>query len=469
MDPIDKMRDDMNYYLRQAKEITDSIGDGGVLTPEQKETAERHMKDAKAVEDKINEMLETRALQDSVKDKYESMNTPQARKVPQASIQNQDDQHTHSFRKPIEVPSVNPATHASFKGQRGAEDAHKSGLWFLSNVFGRQAEFENHHKVLEASRLIRDYYPEMREDRALSTIVSTAGGVTVPQEFANAIIERREQFGVFERMTNRVPMNNESSWPRVTTDQMASFSSEGNEITAVDAAFDNITLNAKSLKTLTRINNELLNESAVNIAEFVASDFGRRFAKRIDTAGFTGDGSAANGGIVGCTTQFLNNTGHTGYYKPGSCDNFADVTTAMLATMSSLLPQYAAMSNPFWITNQAGKELMFGRLQMASGGVTKMETALGTLDTYSGIPIATAQVMPGSSSDFTNLDVMFLLADLRLASFMGVTQDVTISRSSERYFEFDQTGMRGTMRTDINVYDIGSTTQAGSIIAMISD
>jgi hypothetical protein len=38
--------------------------------------------------------------------------------------------------------------------------------------------------------------------------------------------------------------------------------------------------------------------------------------------------------------------------------------------------------------------------------------------------------------------------------------------SEHRYFEFDQTGIRGTQRYDIVVHDLGDGTNAGPIVAL---
>jgi len=383
---------------------------------------------------------------------------PPARQPHQAS--------TISFSGRLEMPGLNPKRYASFKGANAERNAYKTGLWILANVYGREPDMANRPSIIEARAQINNYFPELR---TLSTTVSTAGGVTVPQEFADAIIDRREQYGVYERLSNRMPLNNQSSFPRVSSDTMASFGGEGTEITETDPTFDNISLNAKSLRRLIKVSNELLNESTINIAEFLTKELGRSFAKRIDTIGFTANGETDNGGMTGANAKFLNDTTLAGYYQPGSCDNFTDVTTGMLAAFIGSLPEYAAQGEPFFITNRMGKENVFGRLSMAAGGVSKQETSIGTFDTYSGIPIAVSQVMPGGVGDFTNLDVMFLLGDLKMASFLGVGRNIEIQQSSERYFELNQTGFRGVMRCDSNVYDVGDATNAGSMVAFVSD
>ncbi|KKM70232.1 hypothetical protein LCGC14_1442720, partial [marine sediment metagenome] len=94
-------------------------------------------------------------------------------------------------------------------------------------------------------------------------------------------------------------------------------------------------------------------------------------------------------------------------------------------------------------------------------------TTLGTFDSYSGVPIVTTQL---ALSPGTTGDVFLMLGDLRLASYLGVSEELTFATSSERYFDANQTAIRGIMCADIKVYDIGTTTarDTGSIVALRS-
>jgi HK97 family phage major capsid protein len=52
---------------------------------------------------------------------------------------------------------------------------------------------------------------------------------------------------------------------------------------------------------------------------------------------------------------------------------------------------------------------------------------------------------------------------------MGTRRGITIATSEHIYFETDEIGIRGTERFDINVHDIGDTTNAGPIVALIGE
>lgn len=460
MDLIE-LKDEANYRLKRAKEIAEQTGEDGTLTNEQKSEIRTLKDEASEMLEKIEQIRETQAIQSDINSEYDRLKAPQERKV----IQKQPGDNDVYSAKKIEMVGASPRRYASFKGPRAEENAHKAGTWFAAKMALWNNQLADHPKVIQAQKTMDDYYPELR---ALGTTTNASGGATVPQELASAIIERREQYGVFERLTNVVPITDEALWPRVTSDNEAAFGNEGTTITESDDTFDDVPLNPKSLRMLTRINNELLNSSAVDIAEFVAKSFGRGFAKRIDRVGFiAAGGEVANGGITGAFRKIQNTTGLAGNIA-GTGNTFATTTSADLQNLLGILPEYAAQSDPFWICSRACKEALFGRLQMASGGVTKLETSLGTFDSYSGVPIMTTQLAPSSTSAMTTDDVFLILADLRLGSYLGVSEQLAFATSSERYFDVNQTAIRGIMRADVNVYDEGSTSAAGSIVGLRS-
>lgn len=456
---LDQLRDEMAFSLRTAEKITESADE--ILTDAQIEEVRSLQEQAEVCKKKIEQIEYSNEIRGQVKQSADAARQPLARAVPQS--QPGGDPHSMDFKVDARVIHAHPRKWKAFES---AEAAHRAGQWFLSEVVGTMNGYHAKAKVQEAKRWVRDYAPEMR---ALSTTVSTSGGVLVPEEMANAIIERREQFGVFENFANTVPINpgGTTRWPRCTSDQMATFGAEASDPGETDPAFSDISMNAKELKTLTKVSNALFRGSPIDIAFFMAREFGRRFAKRIDTAGFIGDASEDNGGILGITKKVVSSK--KGGYRPPACDNFADITTNIMHTFAGLLPEYAAAGTPAYFVNRMGKELALGRLQTAGGGNTKMDLAQGTFDSYNGIPIVTTQVMAGTESDFADEDPMMILGDLEQSTFFGDAGGMEIMTSEHRYFENNQVGIRAVQYCDINVYDVGDTTTAGSVCVLISD
>ncbi len=460
-----KLREDAAYNFRKAEEISKETNEDGLLSDDQRTEITRLQAEGNEYLDRVKAVEETQAVQRQATDAYGELLKPVERKLPQS-------QPGDGYpAKTIEIPRTHPRRYASFQGKDAERNAHVSGLWLRANVFGDpMSRMQNHEKVAEAQRHIRDYFPEVR---ALGTTTAAGGGALVPQELAAAVIERREQFGTYERLTNRQTINDQALFPRITSDQTATFSAENVAIGENNLTLDNVSLNPKPLTTLSKMSNQLINASAVDLAEVVARDFGRRFAKRIDTAGFNGGLVIAddddNGGIRGAVKVIQETTGLAGNIVAAG-NTLSAVTQANITELLGVFPVYAHQANPFWICSNVVKEGVFGRLQMASGGVTKLETTLGTFDSYQGIPIITTPLMRSITTAMTTGDVFILLADLQLGSYMGVSEELAIETSVERYFELAQTAIRGVMRVDIVNYDIGTTTtgDTGSIVGLRS-
>jgi HK97 family phage major capsid protein len=67
----------------------------------------------------------------------------------------------------------------------------------------------------------------------------------------------------------------------------------------------------------------------------------------------------------------------------------------------------------------------------------------------------------------TNGTVAILFGDLSLASTIGVRKGIVISSSKERYFEYRQVAIQATERFCINNHDLGDTSTAGPLVALV--
>jgi len=258
--------------------------------------------------------------------------------------------------------------------------------------------------------------------------------------------------------------------PRRTGGLTAYFTSENpsSAITESDAAWDNVSLTAKKLATLTRMSSEIAEDAVINMADWLAREIAYAFAVKEDDCGFNGDGTSTYGGITGVRTKIIDGN-HTAGAKDAASgnDTFAEITATDLATVMGALPKYALRNAKFYCS-QPAFSLVFERLVAAAGGNT-VDTLAGSVQPrYLGYPIVISQSMPTSTGDLSNV-AMLLFGDLRLAATMGVRRDVTVALSTDRYFDTDQIGIRGTERFDINVHDLGDTSTAGPIVALIGE
>jgi hypothetical protein len=55
---------------------------------------------------------------------------------------------------------------------------------------------------------------------------------------------------------------------------------------------------------------------------------------------------------------------------------------------------------------------------------------------------------------------------MSMAGMHGLRKNVEIAVSDQHAFDTDEVVMRGVFRHDINLYDTGSTSEAGAIVAL---
>ena len=120
----------------------------------------------------------------------------------------------------------------------------------------------------------------------------TEGGYTVPDEFENQLIEALQDENIMRGLVHVISTSSgDRKIPLVTNYGTASWIEEEAQIPESDVAFNQITLGAHKLATAIRISQELLNDSAFDLASFIAHEFQRRAGAAEEEAILAGDGS----------------------------------------------------------------------------------------------------------------------------------------------------------------------------------
>ena len=115
----------------------------------------------------------------------------------------------------------------------------------------------------------------------MSVGVNTAGGFTVPEEMSSAIIDLREEYGVFRRESKVVPMSADTKTvPRRTSGLTAYFVDENSAVTESTKGWDQVMLVARKIAALAKYSSELDEDSIISMADDLA---GMHFLLR-DTA-----------------------------------------------------------------------------------------------------------------------------------------------------------------------------------------
>lgn len=314
-----------------------------------------------------------------------------------------------------------------------------------SDVSGRKAV-----KATATPEYSRAFWDMMRGNNtlevrdALSVGTGSAGGYTVPDEFERQLVQSLDENNVFRRIAKVIRTQSGTRTIPIATDSgSASWIEEGASIGESDVSFDKATLSAYKLGCLIKVSNELLNDSAFDIAAHIAQRFGVRFGNAEENAFLNGTGPSANPGTPSQPTGIL--TTLTANTTAGSAVDLS--FDDMYKLYYSLKAPYR--SNAAWVCSES---VMLKLMMLKDGNsnyVWKPSLEVGKPDTFLGHPIYTSQYMPGltgTASQDKNKKVV-LFGDFSYY-WIADRQNRTVKRLNELYAATDQVGFLGTQRVD---------------------
>ena len=137
---------------------------------------------------------------------------------------------------------------------------------------------------------------------ALQVGTLSEGGYTVPDEFDRQLIEGLEDENIMRGLVHIIRTGSgEHKIPIVASHGTGSWVEEEQQIPESDDAFSQVTLSAHKFATMIRISRELLNDSAFDLAAYIAHEFVRRAGAAEEQAILTGDGSHKPIGLLHAT------------------------------------------------------------------------------------------------------------------------------------------------------------------------
>ena len=340
----------------------------------------------------------------------------------------------------------------AFRGDGAEQRAYASGQWLLATV-GKSAK---------AQQFCRDHGIQIVSAMGEST--DSAGGFLVPNEFSTAIVDLKEERGVFRRFARREVMTSDTKTiPRRTGGLTLYYVGENTEITASDKTWDQIMLTARKGAVLTKMSSELNEDSVISVADDLAMEIAYAMANGEDSAGFVGNGTSTYGGITGLQNRLAAGSTYTAITGNTA---FSTLDLDDFEAMIAKLPLYALQDDPAWYISRAGWASSMLRLAAAAGGNTMADIAGGMQQTFLGFPVRFVQVMNSTLSAQTSTSGLVYFGSLRQTAAFGDRRGLSIAVDSSRYFELDQLAIRGTERFDIVVHEIGTASVAGSMIML---
>ena len=314
--------------------------------------------------------------------------------------------------KPTTTAITNkPSQHQETEKTGRASSAYKAAFW---KAMKSKNAFEVHN--------------------ALQVGTDTEGGYLVPDEFERTLIEALEEENIFRQLATIITTSSgDRKIPVVATKGSASWVDEEGAIPEADDAFGQVSIGAYKLATIIKVSEELINDSAFNLEQYIAKEFGRRIGVKEEEAFFVGDGT-------GKPTGIFNATGGAG----------VGVTTASASaiTIDEIMDLFYALKSPYrknavFITNDATVKSI-RKLKDGNGQyLWQPSVTAGQPDTILNRPLKTSVYVPGIAAaaktiafgDFS----YYWVADRQGRSFQ---------RLNELYAATGQVGFKATQRVD---------------------
>lgn len=132
--------------------------------------------------------------------------------------------------------------------------------------------------------------PEVRNALQVGTL--SEGGYTVPDEFEHQLIQGLEEENIMRGLVHKITTSSgDRKIPLVTARGSASWIEEEAAIPESDDTFGQVTLGAHKVGCMIRVSEELLHDSAFDLAAYIAGEFARRVGAAEEEAILTGSGT----------------------------------------------------------------------------------------------------------------------------------------------------------------------------------
>ena len=277
------------------------------------------------------------------------------------------------------------------------------------------------------------------EIRAQSKGTLSAGGYAVPQGFLAEVSRTLQQIAPV-RTVARVISTNTGETLRIPTN--SDISNLG-EIVAENAAnneqdlvFSEVQLGAfKYSSKMVRVSNELLTDSGIDLARYLAQQLGERIGRAQEAHFLTGTGSGQPQGVI----------------TAASTTSAASATAIGVDDLLNLVRDVDAA----WLNNSGSVAFMMHpsvwsavrKLKDSTGAPLIGSLAGGADPKLLGFPVILTNTMDSSIASTKKTILFGAFANYAIRDVSGIV----VARSGERYFEYDQTVFVAYQRTDAKV------------------
>jgi HK97 family phage major capsid protein len=228
-----------------------------------------------------------------------------------------------------------------------------------------------------------------------------------------------------------------------------------------DNSYDTVNLTAKDIGCLVKVNINLFDDAAINVADDINSSIAEAQLIREDSDYILGDGSATYGNQLG-----LANALPAGAYINASGGTWASITsgdiTKIIGSVENVNPsRLAFLGSRQWFA-QVGIRLNV-ELQRFKD-IIGPSTGGGDASLL-GYPFYFTQVMPTASAGTSKC---LYFGDFVGGSMLGVRKEVQVATSDSFYFDTGDIAIRAHARMNVNIHGDGRGSTFGPIVSLVT-
>ncbi|HEV58932.1 MAG TPA: phage major capsid protein, partial [Phycisphaerales bacterium] len=209
-------------------------------------------------------------------------------------------------------------------------------------------------------------------------------------------------------------------------------------------------------------------DAMVGVGEIVGRSTARSMAKQEDLVGFAGDGTETYFGMTGIVGALRNvdaTIGNIAGLKVGTGNAYSELTLGDFRGVVELLPEDVDEDAAWFMSKKFYYSVVYP-LAEAAGIANLFDILSDRKGRYLyGYPVVFTSAMPSTEA---NSQICALLGDLRVAAYLAERKAFTIEASRDVYFGNYQTGIRAVERIDVNVFNVGDTTNPGAVVGLIT-
>ena len=344
-----------------------------------------------------------------------------------------------------------------FDRKRKAYDhAIKTGRTLASGhrpVFSSGEEAERTGAELRLMLAAGKGYAQRANDLAIVgkthvTYDNTLGGATVPGTFSPEVLSLFAEYGIARRVAGvtNIPTGGTYTGVRERSAVTVVNLSEGQEGSYSTTGSDNYVLYPKTLGAFTKVSNQLLRDSAINIADFLASSIARAVAQYEDNSYFLGEN-----GFEGVLDKIDSDATFDAALSTG----WGDYTIEKFNALEAKLPSWAYKYTRAYVMSRSFYHNVIQKFTLNAGGNRGEDIAAGYSGQpmFNGTPVFFSSLMPNS---YTADQISVLYGSFTASTKIGVVEGSEALATSEHVgFNTNTLAFRFLEDFAITCHDVG--------------